>query len=109
MAESLEEVSPAYSIETREICLITVLDKGKSFPYTIPSFPVFTVMLREAIQWVEDGTVEYFDGFMHECGLLEHLHVQMFIMGTRMLSLLRYYMHPHRYLPSHRHTASVVD
>ena len=54
-------------------CLITVIEKGKSFPYTIPSFPVFTVMLREAkLQWEEDGTVDYFDGFMRECGLLEH-------------------------------------
>ena len=73
MAESLEEISPTYSIETPEFCLITVLEKGKSFPYTIPSFPVFTVMLREAkLQWEEDGTVEYFDGFIRECGLLEH-------------------------------------
>ena len=32
----LRRISPAYSIETLEFCLITVLEKGKSFPYTIP-------------------------------------------------------------------------
>ncbi len=44
------------------------------FQYTIPSFPVFTVTLREVkLQWEDDnGDVHLFDGFMRECELLNH-------------------------------------
>ena len=85
MAESLEEISPAYFIKTPEFCVITVLEKGKSFPYTTPSFPVFTVMLREAkLQWEEDGTAEC---LMDLCVSVDFLSIHFlqlhkFIMGT---------------------------
>ncbi len=53
---------------------MTVLQKGRSFQYTIPSFPVFTVMLREVkLQWEDDnGDLHLFDGFMREYELLNH-------------------------------------
>ncbi len=53
---------------------MTVLQKGRSFQYMIPSFPVFTVTLREVkLQWEDDnGDLHLFDGFMRECELLNH-------------------------------------
>ena len=93
MAESLEEISPTYSIETPEFCLITVLEKGKSFPYTIPSFPVFTVMLSYS-----GKKMALLNILMDLCVSVDFLSIhflqlQKFIMGTRMLSLLRYSVH----------------
>ncbi len=53
---------------------MTVLQKGRSFQYTIPSFPVLTVTLREVkLQWEDDnGDLHLFDGFMREYELLNH-------------------------------------
>lgn len=52
---------------------LAVLQKGKSLPYTVPSFPVFTAMLREVKLQIEDdeGDVQVFDAFMRECELLD--------------------------------------
>ena len=52
--------------------LVSILKKGKCLQYTIPSFPVFTVSLREVtMQWEDlDGSIDNFDGFMRECELL---------------------------------------
>ena len=53
---------------------LMVLQKGRSLLYTVPSFPVFTAMLREVkLQWEDDdGDGHVFDGVMRECGLLNH-------------------------------------
>ena len=53
---------------------ITVTQIGSSFPYTVPSFPVFTVSLRKVkFEWTNaQGQICVFDGYMRECGLLHN-------------------------------------
>ena len=51
---------------------IPVLRIGKSYKYTIPSFPVVSVQLRHIkYQMISQGTIGVFDGFMRECPSLE--------------------------------------
>ena len=71
---------------------LTVLQKGRSLLYTVPSFPVFTAMLREVkLQWEDDdGDGHAFDGLMRECGLLDHSLPAEFHLATKMPSWLRY-------------------
>ncbi len=75
MAESGDDSDRSRSPVVHAQCHdMTVLQKGTAFEYTIPSFPVLTVKLREVkLQWEDDcGDVHLFDGFMRECGLLNH-------------------------------------
>lgn len=53
---------------------VTVMEKGSTAPYTVPSLPVFTAMLRPVLLQLEDrgGEVFAFNGFMCECGLLSN-------------------------------------
>ena len=57
-----------------DYCDVVVMHKGRSFPYTIPSFPSLTALLREAkLKWENDqGSEQVFDGFLRECPLLRH-------------------------------------
>lgn len=50
----------------------TVLQMGRCIQYTIPSFPVLTVAIREvSLQWEDENCeVHLFDGFMRESELL---------------------------------------
>ena len=55
--------------------ILTILSKGCTFNYFVPSFPVFNVNLMEAkFQW-EDGNgeaVHIFDGFACDCNEIDH-------------------------------------
>lgn len=53
---------------------ITVLAKGNTLSYIVPSFPVFKVALQEVkLQWEERGDKTHvFDGFARQCALLDH-------------------------------------
>lgn len=63
MAENLDP-------HVQDFSMLTVLKKGRSISYIVPSFPVVTVLLCEVtMQWEDE---EVFDGFMRECELLEH-------------------------------------
>ena len=47
----------------------------ESYPYTVPSFPVITAMLREvkfSFGACEDSDYVSFDGYMRECSLVNH-------------------------------------
>jgi len=49
---------------------ISVLELGNIVEYTIPSFHVLTVTLREAELQCEEGETVTFDGFIRSCDLL---------------------------------------
>ena len=54
---------------------LLILGKGEKYPYTIPSFPVVTAMLREvkvSFGAREDDDYVSFYGYMRECSLLDH-------------------------------------
>lgn len=54
---------------------LLVLEKGESYTYTVPSFPVITAMLCEvkfSFGAREDGDYVSFDGYMRECSLVNH-------------------------------------
>ena len=53
---------------------ITVLAKGNTFLYIVPSFPVFNATLQEVkLQWeAPGGEIHVFDGFARQCDLLDH-------------------------------------
>ena len=73
MPHSYEQRSPV-APDHRHANEVVVLKKEMSIPYTIPSFPVFTALLRKVrLQWEDSGGERHeFDGFMRECGLLSH-------------------------------------
>lgn len=65
--------SPEPSVSQQQGHLdILVIEKGEKYPYTIPSFPVVTAMLREVRFSFGDPEDEVFDGYMRECDLLNH-------------------------------------
>ena len=66
--------APDTALDHREANTLVVLEKGLSIPYTVPSFLVFTVMLRRVqLQWEDaEGEHQTFDAFMRECSLLKH-------------------------------------
>ena len=53
---------------------ITVLAKGQTFLYVVPSFPVYKATLQEVKLQQDDGNgnVYMFDGFARKCDLLDH-------------------------------------
>ena len=53
---------------------ITVLAKGNTLLYVVPSFPVFEATLREVkLQWEKPGgIIHVFDAFARQCELLDH-------------------------------------
>ena len=52
---------------------VTVLAKGDTFLYTVPSFPVFKATLQQIrLQWEEtNGDIKVFDGFTKKCDTLD--------------------------------------
>jgi len=52
---------------------ITVLAKGDTFVYTVPSFPVYKPTLQQVKLQLEEssGEVKIFDGFAKQCDLLD--------------------------------------
>ena len=57
--------SPEPSVSQQQGHLdILVIEKGEKYPYTIPSFPVVTAMLREVRFSFGDPEDEVFDGYM---------------------------------------------
>ena len=70
-------------VETRETevedslennSVLTVLSKGDTINYIVPSFPVYSTELVEVkVQWEdEDGSLLVFDAFTRKCDLLDH-------------------------------------
>ena len=70
-------------IETRETkvedslennSVLTVLSKGDTIHYIVPSFPVYSAELVEIkVQWEdEDRSLLVFDAFTRKCDLLNH-------------------------------------
>lgn len=57
-----------------DFVLITVLAKGSTINYVVPSFPVFGAKLTEVkLQWDDGGEeVMIFDGFARSCEALDH-------------------------------------
>ena len=52
---------------------ITVLAKGDTVEYIIPSFPPFGARLTEVkLQYESDEGLMVFDGFAHHCEALDH-------------------------------------
>lgn len=58
----------------KDFVLITVLAKGDTIEYVVPSFPVFGAKLTEVkLQWEScEGEIMVFDGFARSCEALEH-------------------------------------
>ena len=53
--------------EDEEEANLAILKSGKSFTYTIPSFPVYSAQLRHVrYQMLSNSVVSVFDGFMRE-------------------------------------------
>lgn len=52
---------------------ITILAKGNTFLYVVPSFLIFKATLQEVkLQWEEPGgEIQVFDGFARQCKLLD--------------------------------------
>ena len=61
-------------VDSSEYTRITVLAAGGLIHYVIPSFPVFSAMLREVkFQWEDEyGKIHVFNGFARHCNLLDH-------------------------------------
>ena len=59
-------------VDTRENnSVLTILSKGNTIHYTIPSFPVYSAEVK--VQWEdEDGSLLVFDAFARNCDLLNH-------------------------------------
>lgn len=57
-----------------ECLTITVLAKGNTIDYVVPSFPVFSAKLTEVkLQWENcKGEMEVFDGFVRDCEALNY-------------------------------------
>lgn len=60
--------------EFADLTMITILAKGNTVDYVVPSFPVFSTRLTEVkLQWENcEGELEVFDGFAHDCEALNH-------------------------------------
>lgn len=58
----------------RECTKITVLTKGNTFLYVVPSFPVFKAKLQEVkLQYTDgEGNIHMFDNFARKCNLMDH-------------------------------------
>ena len=69
-AMAYREDTPETDQDNEKANTLVVLEKGMSIPYIVLSFPVFTVMWRVQLQWVNEH--QTFDAFMRECGLLNH-------------------------------------
>ena len=70
-------VSPSVESEsetTSEAARITVLSKGFTIDYVIPSFPVYEAKLVEVkLRWRNScGELEVFDCFARDCEALDH-------------------------------------
>ena len=61
-------------IKMEEVVNVVVLATGDVIQYTVPSFPVFKVTLREMkLQWDdEEKTIHVFDAFARDYNLLHH-------------------------------------
>ena len=72
--------------ELSERTRIAVLAVGSLIHYTIPSFPVFNVMLREVkFQWEDEyGKIHKFDGFAQHCNILDLQQLLKFFTPTTM-------------------------
>jgi len=60
-------------VESDVWTFLTILSKGITFEYVVPSFPVIRTKLTEVkLQWVNcKGELEVFDGFAHDCTALD--------------------------------------
>ena len=60
-------------VEPKIEVVITVLAKGDTFVYTVPSFPVYKPTLQQVKLQLEEssGEVKVFDGFAKQCDLLD--------------------------------------
>ena len=67
-----ESVTSDFEAGDEEWTFLTVLGKGITFEYVVPSFPVFRANLTEVkLQWANrEGELEVFDGFARDCAAL---------------------------------------
>ena len=67
-----ESVTSDFEAGGEEWTFLTVLGKGITFEYVVPSFPVFRANLTEVkLQWANrEGELEVFDGFARDCAAL---------------------------------------
>ena len=64
-----ESIASDFEAGAEEWTFLTVLGKGITFEYVVPSFPVFRAKLK--LQWANrKGELEVFDGFAHDCAAL---------------------------------------
>lgn len=68
-----ESVTSDFEVEDDVWTFLTVLGKGITFEYVVPSFPVIRANLTEVkLQWVNcEGELEIFDGFARDCAALD--------------------------------------
>ena len=64
-----ESVTSDFEAGDEEWTFLTVLGKGITFKYVMPSFPVFRAEVK--LQWANhEGELEVFDGFARDCAAL---------------------------------------